>query len=97
MFNDRYKEKVTIKIPSSTIDGVTAYEEYVGHAIVTENTTTQVESGRKVILSRTFWVKTRCEPVPGSVIVYKDESHYLKNVRSCRHITGELECYRCHS
>ncbi len=97
MFNDRYTEKITLKIPVSTSDGVTIYREYTGHAIVTENTSTQVEPAHRVTLNRTFLVKTRCEPIPGTVIIYKGESHHLKNVRSCRHITGELECYRCSS
>lgn len=97
MLDDKFKEKVTIRIPDAMVDGVMTYNEYAGHAIVMENTTTQVEPKSKVILNRTFLVKTRCEPLPGAIIVYKGEPHYLKTVRTCRHITGELECYRCTS
>ncbi len=97
MLDDKFTEKVIIKIPDSTLDGVMTYQEYVGHAVVMENTVTLVEPKSKVILNRTFLVKTRCEPIPGAVIIYRDEAHHLKTVRTCRTLTGQLECYRCTS
>ncbi len=97
MLDDKFIEKVTIRIPDSTLDGVMTYQEYAGHAIVMDNTTTQVEPKSKVSLHRTFLVRTRCEPIPGAVIVYRGRAHHLKTVRSCRMLTGQLECYRCTS
>ena len=97
MLDDKFNEKITIRIPDAVVDGVMTYQDYVGQAMVTESTSAQVEPKSKVTLNRTFLVKTRCEPYPGAIILYHDETHYLKTVRSCRNITGELECYRCTS
>lgn len=97
MLDDKFKEKITIRIPDAVIDGVMTYHDYAGNAVVMESASAQVEPTSKVILARTFLVKTSCEPRPGAVIVYRGETHHLKTVRSCRAIDGRLECYRCTS
>jgi len=97
MLDDKFNEKITIRIPDAVIDGIMTYQDYAGQAMVTESTSAQVDPKSKVTLTRTFLVKARCEPRPGAIILYNGETHYLKTVRSCRRITGELECYRCTS
>jgi hypothetical protein len=97
VLDDKFNEKVTICIPTDAIDGVMIYRDYVGHAVVMESASAQVSPASKTVLNRTFLVKTRCEPFPGAIILYRGEEHHLKAVRSCRSVTGELECYRCTS
>lgn len=96
MFEDRLQEAVTIQVPNGNFsDGQTAYTEYQGHALIMDFTRRDIDRYGKVKNGKIFLLRCADEPKPGSRIIHLGQTYDLKDIKICRDLDEQIECYRC--
>jgi hypothetical protein len=96
MFEDRYREPVTLRIPSdSAADGKPVCVEYPGKAIITDYAERDFAAPGKIKSGKVFLLKCDYEPTMDSQIVHNGQAYSLKSVKVCRDLDSRVECYRC--
>ena len=96
MFEDRIKEAVTLKVPAGTFsDGQVLYQEHTGYAFISDFTSRDTKTYGNIKKWQNFSVRCDVQLDPGSQVVHDGQIYDLKDIKVCRNIEGEVECYRC--
>jgi hypothetical protein len=96
MFEDKYTEQVTVKIPTGTYsDGEPVYAEHAGQALITDFSRRDIERFGKIKNGKIFLLKCLTAPVPGAQVEHANSLYDIKDIRICRDLNGRIECYRC--
>ncbi|MFA6714314.1 MAG: hypothetical protein WC082_08350 [Victivallales bacterium] len=96
MFEDRLQEPVTLQVPEGTFsDGQDSYTEYSACALITDFTQRDINRYGTVKNGKIFLLRCDNEPLPGSRIIYEEKTYDIKDIKICRNLNGETECYRC--
>ena len=96
MFEDRIKEAVTLKAPAGTFsDGQVIYDEYTAYAFISDFTSRDTKAYGNIKNGKILLLYCDIQPEPGSQIVHDEKIYDLKDIKVCRDIEGEVECYRC--
>ena len=96
MFEDRLQEAVTLRVPTGNFaDGQAEYEEYQGYALITDFTQRDINRYGSIKNGKIFLLRCDHEPEPGSRIIHSARIYDLKDIKICRDLDGQVECYRC--
>jgi hypothetical protein len=96
MFEDRLQEPVTLRTPTGNFsDGQSEHTEHQGYALITDVTRRDINRYGNVKNGKVFLLRCASEPTPGSQIVHLDQTYDLKDIKICRDLDGQIECYRC--
>ena len=96
MFENRLQEAVTVKVSNGVFaDGQTGYTEYPAYALITDFTHRDINRYGSIKNGKIFLLRCDNEPVPGSQIIYSGQTYDLKDIKVCRNLDGQIECYRC--
>lgn len=96
MFEDRINEPVTLKVPAGTFsDGQSLYNEYAAYAFISDFTSRDAKVYSNIKNGKIFLLRSSIQPEPGSQIAHDGKIYDLKDIKVCRDIDGEIECYRC--
>jgi hypothetical protein len=96
MFEDRLQEPVTLLVPSGTFsDGQSSYTEYPAYALITDFTQRDIDRYGTVKNGKIFLLRCDSELQPGSRINCQGKIYDIKDIKICRKLDGEVECYRC--
>ncbi|MDD5596683.1 MAG: hypothetical protein PHV82_01980 [Victivallaceae bacterium] len=96
MFEDRLQEPVTLQVPDGTFsDGQSGYAEYSAYALITDFTQRDINRYGTVKNGKIFLLRCGHEPLPGSRISSREKTYDIKDIKVCRNLDGETECYRC--
>lgn len=96
MFEDRLQESVTLRVPTGIFaDGHAGYTEYQGYALITDFTHRDINRYGSIKNGKIFLLRCDDEPEPGSQIVHLEQVYDLKDIKVCRDLDGQIECYRC--
>jgi len=96
MFEDRLQESVTLRVQDGVFaDGQTGYSEYTGYALITDFTQRDINRYGNIKNGKIFLLRCANEPEPGSQIIHSGQTYDLKNIKVCRDLDGNIECYRC--
>lgn len=96
MFEDRLQEAVTIRVPDGTFsDGQAAYAEYPGNVLIMDFTRRDIDRYGSIKNGKIFLLRCASEPEPGSQIIHSGQTYDLKDIKICRDLDENIECYRC--
>lgn len=96
MFEDRYREPVTLRVPSGSVaDGKPVCAEYPGMAIITDYVERDPAATGKIKSGKVFLLKCEYEPAADAQIVHNGQTYDLKSVKICRDLESRIECFRC--
>jgi len=96
MFEDRLQESVTLRVPTEVFsDGQAAYTEYQAYALITDFTHRDINRYGNIKNGKIFLLRCDNEPEPGSQIIHEEKTYDLKDIKICRDLDGQIECYRC--
>ena len=96
MFEDRLQEPVTVKVPTGAFaDGQSGYTEYSGYAMIMDFSHRDIDRYGSIKNGKIFLLRCKNEPAPGSQIVHSGQTYDLKDIKVCRNLDGQVECYRC--
>ncbi len=96
MFEDRLQEAVTVRVPNGNFsDGQAAYTEYPGYALIMDFTRRDIDRYGSIKNGKIFLLRCEGEPKPGSRIIHSGRTYDLKDIKICRDIDEQIECYRC--
>ena len=96
MFENRLQKLVKVKVPTGVFaDGQAGYTEYIGYALITDFTHRDINRYGSIKNGKIFLLRCDNEPEPGSQIVHSGQTYDLKDIKICRDLDGQIECYRC--
>ena len=96
MFEDRLQEPVTVKVPTGAFaDGQNGYTQFSGYALITDFTQRDINRYGSIKNGKIFLLRCDNEPEPGSQVIHSGQTYDLKNIKICRDLDGNVECYRC--
>ncbi|MDD5729203.1 MAG: hypothetical protein PHV59_11635 [Victivallales bacterium] len=96
MFEDLLAEPVILKVPSGTFsDGETQYSEYAAYALISDFTSRDLKTYGNIKNGKIFLLRCTVHPEPDSRIIHDEKIYDLKEIKVCRDLDGEIECYRC--
>lgn len=96
MFEDRYREPVTLRAPSGCVaDGKPEWVEWPGKAIIIDYAERDPAAAGRIKSGKVFLLRCEEEPAADSQIVHNEQTYDLKSVKVCRDLDNRVECYRC--
>jgi hypothetical protein len=96
MFEDIFTETVMLRVPiGNFVDGQPECSESQENALITDFTRRDIDIYGNVKSGKIFLFNSVAVPVPGSQIVYQGKIYDLKDIKTCRDLDGNVECYRC--
>ena len=96
MFEDRLQESVTLRVPTGVFsDGQAGNTDYQAYALITDFTHRDIKRYGSIKSGKIFLLRCDNEPEPGSQIIHGGKTYDLKDIKICRDLDGQVECYRC--
>lgn len=96
MLEDRFKDDVTLKVPTGVIlDGKAATADHAGKAIIMDFSFQDINYFGQIKNGKIFLLKSAFEPLAGSKITHVGKTYDIQAVKTCRDLDGRIECYRC--
>ena len=96
MFEDILQESVTLRVPTGAFsDGQVEYTSTQGYALITDFTHRDINRYGSIKNGKIFLLRCDNEPEPGSQIIHEEKTYDLKDIKICKNLAGQVECYRC--
>ena len=96
MFEDRLQESVILRISDRVFsDGQADYTDYQAYALITDFSRRDINRYSSVKNGKIFLLRCAKEPKPGSQLIHSEQTYDLKDIKVCRDLDGQIECYRC--